>query len=144
MNRLRGATTAKLNFEIVSGGARGQPADAGRRKAKAALKRQQTLAVTCGRIHHSGFMRFWLIFILIFFAVRYLLPIVLRLALNGFVRKQMRDGGFVVPPQTPPTGGGSATHPGEVRVDYVPPTPPERDKPNGFKGGEYVDFEEVK
>ena len=89
-------------------------------------------------------MRFWLIFILIFFAVRYLLPIVLRLALSGFVRKQMRNGGFVVPPQAPPTGGGSATRPGEVRVDYVPPTAPERDNPSGFKGGEYVDFEEVK
>ena len=89
-------------------------------------------------------MRFWLIFILIFFAVRYLLPIVLRLAFGTFVRKQMRDAGFVVPPQTPPAGGGPATRPGEVRVDYVPPTPPERDQPSGFKGGEYVDFEEVK
>ena len=89
-------------------------------------------------------MRFWLIFILIFFAVRYLLPIVLRLALNGFVRKQMRGGGFGVPPPAPPAAGGPATRPGEVHVDYVPPTPPERDKPSGFKGGEYVDFEEVK
>ena len=86
-------------------------------------------------------MRFWLIFIVIFFAVRYLLPIVLRLVLSGFVRKQMRNGGFVVPPQSHP---GPAPAPGEVRVDYVPPTPPEGGKPNGFKGGEYVDFEEVK
>jgi hypothetical protein len=86
-------------------------------------------------------MRFWLIFILIFFAVRYLLPIVLRLALNGFVRKQMRNGGFVVPPQAqnrPPTA------PGQVRVDYMPPVAPDAEKPQGFKGGEYVDFEEVK
>ena len=89
-------------------------------------------------------MKFWLIFILIFFAVRYLLPIVLRLALNGFVRKQMRNSGFVVPPQGPPAGSGPGTRPGDVRVDYVPPTPPERDQPSGFKGGEYVDFEEVK
>ena len=50
-------------------------------------------------------MKFWLIFILIFFAVRYLLPIVLRLVLSGFVRKQMRNGGFVVPPQARPDGG---------------------------------------
>ncbi|GAA4025034.1 hypothetical protein GCM10022409_06260 [Hymenobacter glaciei] len=89
-------------------------------------------------------MKFWLIFILIFFAVRYLLPIVLRLALGSFVRKQMRNGGFVVPPQAPPTSDRYATQPGEVRVDFVPPTPPERDQPSGFKGGEYVDFEEVK
>ena len=89
-------------------------------------------------------MRFWLIFILIFFAVRYLLPIVLRLVLTGFVRKQMRNGGFVVPPQGRAEGGGAAARPGEVHIDYVPPTAPERDKPAGFKGGEYVDFEEVK
>ena len=84
-------------------------------------------------------MRFWLIFIIIFFAVRYVLPVVLRLVLSGFVRKQMRNGGFVVPP---PPGAGPA--PGEVRVEYVPPAPPEGGKPDGFKGGEYVDFEEVK
>ena len=84
-------------------------------------------------------MRFWLIFILLFFAVRYVLPIVLRLVLSGFVRKQMRNGGFVVPPRP-----GQPAAPGEVRVDYVPPTSPEGEKPSGFKGGEYVDFEEVK
>lgn len=89
-------------------------------------------------------MKFWLIFILIFFAVRYLLPIVLRLALGSFVRKQMRNGGFVVPPQGPAAGAGAGTRPGEVHVDYVPPTAAERSKPSGFKGGEYVDFEEVK
>ena len=87
-------------------------------------------------------MKFWLIFILIFFAVRYLLPIVLRLALGSFVRKQMRNGGFMVPPQGPSAGAG--TRPGEVHVDYVPPAAAERGKPSGFKGGEYVDFEEVK
>ncbi|MDB5234660.1 MAG: hypothetical protein JWR44_1653 [Hymenobacter sp.] len=86
-------------------------------------------------------MRFWLILILIFFAVRYLLPIVLRLVLTGFVRKQMRNGGFVVPPQARPNPPAA---PGQVRVDYVPPTAPDSDKPQGFKGGEYVDFEEVK
>ena len=86
-------------------------------------------------------MRFWILFILIFFAVRYLLPIVLRLVLGGFVRKQMRNGGFVVPPQ-PPHGPEPA--PGQVRVDFVPPTPRAPEKPQGFKGGDYVDFEEVK
>ena len=89
-------------------------------------------------------MRFWLILILVFFAVRYLAPIVLRLVLAGFVRKQMRNGGFVVPPQARPDAARPATQPGEVHIDYVPPTAPERDKPAGFKGGEYIDFEEVK
>ena len=84
-------------------------------------------------------MRFWLIFILIFFAVRYVLPVVLRLVLSGFVRKQMRNGGFAVPPRP-----GPAPAPGEVRVDYVPPAAPEGTKPTDFKGGQYVDFEEVK
>ncbi|MBH8560453.1 DUF4834 family protein [Hymenobacter negativus] len=88
-------------------------------------------------------MKFWLIFILIFFAVRYLLPIVLRLALSGFVRKQMRNGGFVVPPQARPASGPTS-RPGEVRVDYVPPTASHANHSHGFKGGEYVDFEEVK
>ena len=89
-------------------------------------------------------MKFWLIFILIFFAVRYLLPIVMRLALGSFVRKQMRDNGFVVPPQGPAAGGGPAMRPGEVHVDYVPPTTAQPGQQHGFTGGEYVDFEEVK
>ncbi|MFD2719152.1 DUF4834 family protein [Hymenobacter monticola] len=86
-------------------------------------------------------MKFWLIFILIFFAVRYLLPIVLRLVLSSFVRKQMRNGGFVVPPQAQ---AGSPPAPGQVRVDYVPPAAKATNAPQDFKGGEYVDFEEVK
>ncbi|MBF9221479.1 DUF4834 family protein [Hymenobacter ruricola] len=85
-------------------------------------------------------MRFWLILIVIFFAVRYVLPIVLRLALGSFVRKQMRNGGFVVPPQQP---ARPEQRPGQIHVDYVPPTGG-RQKPNEFQGGEYVDFEEVK
>jgi hypothetical protein len=86
-------------------------------------------------------MKFWLILILVFVAVRYVLPIVLRLVLAAFVRKQMRNGGFMVPPQA---RSGPPPTPGEIRVDYVPPTAAEAEKPAGFKGGEYVDFEEVK
>jgi len=86
-------------------------------------------------------MRFWLILVVIFFLVRYVLPIVMRWALQAFVRKQMRNGGFVVPPQRP---SSPPPAPGQVRVDYVPPREAAPDKPSGFKGGEYVDFEEVK
>ena len=82
--------------------------------------------------------------------VRYLLPVVLRVVLSSFVRQQVRkaqEGGFYAPP-----GGGSeayspprpTTAPGQVRVDYVPPTASKKParKPE-FKGGEYVDYEEV-
>ncbi|WP_046244027.1 hypothetical protein [Hymenobacter terrenus] len=86
-------------------------------------------------------MSFWLTFILIFLALRYVLPIVLRLVLTSFMRKQMRNSGFVVPPQSRPSPSPA---PGEVRVDYVPPVAAEPERPRGFKGGEYVDFEEVK
>jgi hypothetical protein len=86
-------------------------------------------------------MRFWLTLVIIFFLVRFVLPIVLRWVLKAFVRKQMEKGGFGLH-QQPPSGPPPA--PGQVRVEYVPPTAPETKKPEGFKGGEYVDFEEVK
>ena len=89
-------------------------------------------------------MKFWLISILIFFALRYLLPIVFRLVLSSLVRKQMRNGGFGVPPQAQAASGSTTARPGEVRVDYVPPTTAQPSKQHGFTGGEYVDFEEVK
>ena len=84
-------------------------------------------------------MRFWLILILVFFALRYVMHIVLRLVLSSFVRKQLRNGGFVVPPQP-----GPPPAPGQVRVEYTPPVAAESEKPQGVKGGEYVDCEEVK
>ncbi|MBO2008565.1 DUF4834 family protein [Hymenobacter negativus] len=89
-------------------------------------------------------MKFWLISILLFFAARYLLPIIVRLALSSFVRKQMRNGGFAVPPQGQANNGSATSRPGEVRVDFVPPKAAQPSKQHGFTGGEYVDFEEVK
>ena len=82
-----------------------------------------------------------------------MLPQVLRAVLGGFVRQQVhkaQQGGFY-PPGAGPAGGGyqqqappkPTTRPGEVRVDYVPPTPDGERKPE-FRGGEYVDYEEVK
>lgn len=89
-------------------------------------------------------MKFWLISILLFLAARYLLPILVRLALHSFMRKQMRNGGFEVPPQAQANNSSATARPGEVRVDYVPPTAAQPSKQHGFTGGEYVDFEEVK
>ncbi len=88
--------------------------------------------------------KFWLLLIVVFFLIRYVLPVVLRAVLGGFVRKQMRDSGFAPPPQAARSGPPPA--PGQVRVDFVPPAPkaPGPDQPHDFKGGEYVDFEEVK
>ena len=103
-------------------------------------------------------MTFWLVLLFTFFFVRYLLPVVLRAVLGGFVRKTMRNGGFGPQPGPGPGfGAGSQGHsqqhtrqpdgprPGEVRVDFVPPTASQPGKPpTGFKGGEYVEYEEVK
>jgi hypothetical protein len=65
-------------------------------------------------------MSFAISLLLFFLVVRYILPVVLRAALG--------------PPPAP----------GQVRVDYVPPTQAARNehKPE-FRGGEYVDYEEV-
>ena len=85
-------------------------------------------------------MTFWLVLLFTFFFVRYVLPLVLRTVLGGFVRRQVRNGGFGGPP-----AGADAQppKPGEVRVDFVPPAATAKSKPTGFKGGEYVDYEEV-
>ncbi len=92
-------------------------------------------------------MTFWLLLLFTFFFVRYVLPLVLRTVLSGFVRKQMRNG-FGGPPPGPgyrANASGAAQQPGEVRVDFVPPTAASsKNNPTGFKGGEYVDYEEVK
>lgn len=100
-------------------------------------------------------MTFWLVLLFTFFFVRYLLPVVLRAVLGGFVRKTMRNGGFG-PQPGPGFGAGNQGHsqqrtrqpdgpkPGEVRVDFVPPTASQPgNRPTGFKGGEYVEYEEV-
>ena len=96
-------------------------------------------------------MTFWLILLFSFFFIRYVLPLVLRTVLSGFVRKQMRNG-LGGPQAGPPPASGyraednrARQKTGEVRVDYVPPTATSsKSNPTGFKGGEYVDYEEVK
>ena len=96
---------------------------------------------------------FWLL--LFFLLVRFVLPQVLRAVLGSFVRQQVhkaQQGGFYAPPGAGPQGGYQAqgaqepaTKPGQVRVDYVPPTTsPLGDRRHEFRGGEYVDYEEVK
>lgn len=97
-------------------------------------------------------MGFTLSLLVFFLLVRYVLPQVLRVVLGGFVRQQVhkaQQGGFY-PPNGGPMGGGYQQHtqqkpptkPGEVRVAYVPPTA-EGERKHEFRGGEYVDYEEV-
>ena len=91
-------------------------------------------------------MSFWISFLLFFLVVRYILPVVLRAVLGIFVRKQVhkaQQGGFYAPTDgfQPPR---PATEPGQVRVDYVPPQATATERPREFRGGEYVDYEEVK
>ncbi|OUJ73732.1 DUF4834 family protein [Hymenobacter crusticola] len=87
-------------------------------------------------------VKFLLTLLVISFIIRFVVPVVLRLLVGNLVQKHTRRfeqqfGGspFNPPPTSPP--------PGEVRVEYVPP----KQKPTPskeFRGGEYVDYEEVK
>jgi hypothetical protein len=102
-------------------------------------------------------MGFTLSLLLFFLLVRYVLPRVLRAVLGSFVRQQVhkaQQGGFGgFPPGYDPRGGFGGqpprpagpppSAPGQVRVEYVPPQVQEA-RQGEFKGGEYVDFEEVK
>ena len=86
------------------------------------------------------------------FALRYLMPYIIRFALKMFVQKQMRKAQQFAQQsqgQAPPFGqreprfqSTSAGGPkGKVKVAYVPEEQRQR---KDFPGGEYVDYEEVK
>jgi len=99
-------------------------------------------------------MGFTLSLLVFFVLVRFVLPRVLRAVLGGFVRQQVhkaQQGGFYPPPgaqagyQQARRPAEPASQPGQVRVEYVPPTTsPAGDRRHEFRGGEYVDYEEVK
>lgn len=102
----------------------------------------------------NSFLSFLLVSFLIFWVLRLVLPYVLRYALSSFVRKQMRTGGVPFGAEASPFGepagpryeraeARTSQPTGEVRVDYVPPKAPRQPKKD-FRGGDYVDFEEVK
>jgi hypothetical protein len=100
-------------------------------------------------------MAFTLSLLLFFLLIRFVLPRVLRAVLSGFVRQQVhkaQQDGFYPPAGAGPMSGHQAqrqqepaAQPGQVRVEYVPPTTsPGGDRRHEFRGGEYVDYEEVK
>jgi len=91
-------------------------------------------------------VKFLLTLLIFIFLVRYVVPALLRMLIGSFVQKHARryndafgeQAPFGQPRPTPPP-----TEPGKVRVDYVPP-PTTNGQHTEFKGGEYVDFEEIK
>ncbi|WP_426490136.1 DUF4834 family protein [Hymenobacter sp. 102] len=93
-------------------------------------------------------MKFLLILLVLWVFGRYVVPLLMRFIISHLLRKQARQFGqqfgsspFAAPAQPNNPRRPSAT--GEVHVEYVPPKEKPR-KPAEFKGGEYVDFEEVK
>ena len=89
-------------------------------------------------------VKFLLVFFVLSLILRFVLPVVLRWLVVGFVKKQTRRynqqfgaGPFEAPVK--PSRNGAAD--GQVQVEFVPPQPK---RPEQFEGGEYVDFEEVK
>ncbi|SHI32174.1 protein of unknown function [Hymenobacter daecheongensis DSM 21074] len=95
-------------------------------------------------------VKFVLTLLIITFVVRYVLPSVLRFFVGSFVRKQARKyteqfGGapFEAPFGPPPPASNGHQPDGQIHVDFIPPKDKPR-KPREFKGGDYVEFEEVK
>ncbi len=78
--------------------------------------------------------------------LRFVLPVLMRWLVVGFVKKQTRryseqfNGGPFQATAEPPRPGPDN---GQVRVEYVRANPQAK-RPEEFKGGEYVEFEEVK
>ena len=91
-------------------------------------------------------IKFLLIFFLLALVLRFLVPVLMRYLVVGFLQKQARRhaqqfGGAPFGPA--PDAAPSSRAGGDVQVDYVPPRQKPA-QPKEFKGGEYVDFEEVK
>ncbi|MCA8832224.1 DUF4834 family protein [Hymenobacter pini] len=93
-------------------------------------------------------MKFLLVLLILWLFGRYVVPLLMRFIISHLLKKQARQfgqqfggGPFTNPAQ--PHARSSQSASGEVQVDYVPPREKPR-KPTEFKGGEYVDFEEVR
>ena len=94
-------------------------------------------------------MKFFITLLLIFFLLRLLMPYIIRWALQTFVKRTLRKGGFTGTFGQPPFSQDSFQQPhqptpeGKVNIDYVPEEGKAKTNGSDFKGGEYVDFEEV-
>lgn len=90
-------------------------------------------------------IKFIIITILIIFFIRLVAPVLFRFLLGMFIKKSMRNGTFFTnmhqPSQRPEATNYSNGRPkGDIKIDYMPNQTDRKD----FKGGEYVDYEEVK
>ncbi len=87
----------------------------------------------------------FLITVLVFsLAVRYGLPLLLRWVM-GRVMRQAAGSAFGGSGHQQAAGPRPAPAPdGRVRVAYVPPQPKREPRPGGYRGGDYVEFEDVR
>ena len=84
--------------------------------------------------------KFLFIVLLVMFVLRRLLPWIMRWVVGEFVKEHAQRPGTGYNPNAQRSHAAD----GRVRVDYVPPKPKRQPRPDGYRGGEYVDFEEVK
>jgi hypothetical protein len=95
-------------------------------------------------------MKYIITTILIIYLIRLVAPFLLRWLLALFVKKSIRNGSFFHSNMKQQqrqyqdfhqnNSQQNAKANGGVKIDYVPDQPDSKD----FKGGEYVDYEEVK
>lgn len=83
-------------------------------------------------------LKFLLIVLLILFVLRRLLPWLMRWAVGEVVKQHAPQAEYRS------TSNRQQAADGRVRVDYVPPRPKRQPRPGGYRGGEYIEFEEVK
>jgi len=75
--------------------------------------------------------------------MRFVMPYILKWALKAFVKRTIQNGTFTHMRDANAYRPAAEPQPeGKVKVDYIPKTP--EPKPKEFRGGEYVDYEEVK
>ena len=96
-------------------------------------------------------MKFFITLLLIFFLLRLLMPYIIRWVFQAFVKRTLKKGGFTGTFGQPPFAANPnpqrpSAPEGKINIDYVPDEVKTKAKPTGqdFKGGEYIDYEEVK
>ena len=91
-------------------------------------------------------LKFIIITFLVILFLRLVAPVLFRFLLRMFLKKSMRNGTFFYTnmnqqrqqPNADYSSNGRAT--GDVKIDYMP----NQGRREDFKGGQYVDYEEVK